>query len=472
MLRKIGGGIWWALTAIIATVVCTSVGCMLFRLTLISTSLTTSLTEIDATRLTEFNGQLVFFVTKRYENPRNRWVMWTNWELWTSDGTPDGTMMVKPVYTGWNQPVISPAAISNKRFFFEANGVEDKAEAQSWKNSGGMWCTDGTAAGTTRVEMLADEMLDINGTLFFTRWGNESCDLYRSDGTDPGTSLIKHIAERCTFRLTGRAGRLFFATTLEEPQRIECKLWSSDGTSLGTSVIKQFQVKPGNFCVRDMVMFDDRLVMLLTERGRKESELWSSDGTASGTVLMREIPGTFIENRNFRILHVVGDRLFFSSTYTDQKDECALWVSDGTPGGTHRLKTVCLNQYSMAPVGDELLFAVDVPGGWELWRSDGTPEGTQLVRDGFTFGRDGYRPGFLLVDRETLYLAIHDNQGCALWRSDGTARGTIPFHRGCPQEMVSVDGTAFFVLLRNEQQIELWKSDGTSQGTVAVKAIP
>lgn len=290
----------------------------------------------------------------------------------------------------------------------------------------------------------------------------------------PAARTLK-IAERCASRLTGQAKQLFFATALEQPQQpIACKLWVSDGTLKGTRPIWQFQVSPGNPCVRDMVMFDQRLVVLLTERETTNSELWISDGTESGTVLLRKIPAAFIQNLNFRILQVIGDRLFFSSTYLEQKDECGLWVSDGTPDGTYLLKKpACLNQYSMVPVGDVLLFAVDVPtGGWELWRSDGTPEGTQLVGGGFTFGREGYRPSFLLVDQEILYLAIHDDQGCALWRSDGSAAGTKPIQQACPQEMVSVQGTIFFVLRRNEIEIELWKSDGTAEGTVPVKSIP
>jgi hypothetical protein len=162
----------------------------------------TFLTEIDATRLAKLNEKLVFFVTKRYENPQNIWVMWNSWELWTSDGTPEGTSMVKPVYTGWNQPMISPATFSHGYLFFQANGVEDKADAQSWKNGVGMWRTDNTTTGTVRIETLNEEMLDVNGTLFFTLHRG-ICALCRSDGSDPGTTLIWQINEVAR-SLTGR----------------------------------------------------------------------------------------------------------------------------------------------------------------------------------------------------------------------------------------------------------------------------
>ena len=61
---------------------------------------------------------------------------------------------------------------------------------------------------------------------------------------------------------------------------------------------------------------------------------------------------------------------------------------------------------------------------------------------------------------------------CALWRSDGTAAGTALLRRGCPAELVGVDGMLFFILPREGPAIELWKNDGTSAGTTLVKAIP
>jgi len=471
MQRKIW---WWILSPIIVIVACVLAGYVLvlavFARSVISMS-STSLTEIDAVHPTNLNGQLIFFVTKRFKNPNNIWVMWNKWELWTSDGTQDGTVMVKPVYTGWNEASITPAAFSHGWFFFAANGVEDKSEAQSWKNKGGMWRTDGTAVGTTLVETPYNEVLDINGTLFFARRQEEGCSLYRSDGTDSGTILIKQVAEQCAFRVVGNAGQLFFAT-VQRPDYTNCKLWSSNGTPDGTNPILEFQAKPGDSCVRDMVMFRDQLVMLLAERGVASSQLWVSNGTVSGTALAQNIPAAFIENLDFRILYVIGDHLLFSSTYLEHEDECALWVSDGTSDGTQVLKNVCLNQYKMAQIGDRLLFAADgADGGWELWVTDGTVEGTQLVRDGFTFGREGRRPHFLLVDQETLYLTIHDDRGCALWRSDGTATGTVAIHRSCPWEMVSINGTLFFTLPSGEQEVQLWKSDGTTEGTVLVKSI-
>jgi ELWxxDGT repeat protein len=177
------------------------------------------------------------------------------------------------------------------------------------------------------------------------------------------------------------------------------------------------------------------------------------------------MPGGFI--KIFRILHVVGDHLFFSSTHREE-DTCALWVSDGARWHT-LLKSVCLDDFSMMPVG-KLFFTVDVPGsGWEQ-KSDTLV--TQLVQTGFTYGRDASRPRLLVGDRGILYFNVHDNEGCALWRSDGTATGTAPLHRGCPQELVSVNGTLFFILSRQEPSIELWKSDGTAAGTIPVKVIP
>jgi hypothetical protein len=119
----------------------------------------TFLTEIDATRLAKLNEKLVFFVAKRYENPQNIWVMWNSWELWTSDGTPEGTN--GQAVTGWSQPMISPATFSHG----PPSGQWSEDKDAILKNGGGMWRTDNTTTGTVRIETLNEEMLDVNGTL-------------------------------------------------------------------------------------------------------------------------------------------------------------------------------------------------------------------------------------------------------------------------------------------------------------------
>lgn len=444
------------------------IACVLLRV-LISV---TYLTKIDATRLTTLNNKLVFFVTKQHENPFNMWDMWTSWELWTSDGTPEGTSMVKTVYTGWNQPLIYPATQSQGYLFFTASGVEDKAYAQSWKNGGGMWRTDTTPSGTIRLEKVNDDMLDANGTLFFTLHRPKSCALYRSDGSDSGTTLILQINEDCTFPLRGQGDTLFFATASEKGSIIDCTLWASNGNLSGTKPLRHFQVKLNSTCIRDMVMLGDRLMILQTERRTTDSSLWTSDGTVEGTILVRTIDAGFIETLNNSILWVAGDHLFFSSVQTGEEDTCMLWISDGTPDGTRPLQPICLSSFRIMPVDDQLFFSINLPtGGWELWKSDGTPAGTQLIR---TYGAGEFRPHFLGADQGILYFNVHENKSCAIWRSDGTAAGTALLHSGCPEELISINGTLFFVLSRKEPAVDiaLWKSDGTTAGTVQVKVIP
>jgi ELWxxDGT repeat protein len=93
----------------------------------------------------------------------------TGFELWKSDGTAAGTVLVKDINTGggWAFSGGSQLAVSSGFLFLPAdNGVLGRE----------LWKSDGTAAGTVLVKDLEPgagsgigfpQMLDVNGTLFF-----------------------------------------------------------------------------------------------------------------------------------------------------------------------------------------------------------------------------------------------------------------------------------------------------------------
>lgn len=107
--------------------------------------LTSSYEAIDtvqATYLLEFNHGIVLFVAIGDINRSKRW------ELWTSDGTPQGTARIKTGYTGWNEARPYTFTVKENYLYFEAHGTEDQAESQSYKNGAKVWVSDGTPAGS------------------------------------------------------------------------------------------------------------------------------------------------------------------------------------------------------------------------------------------------------------------------------------------------------------------------------------
>jgi ELWxxDGT repeat protein len=141
----------------------------------------------NPTRLVHVNGTLFFFVPtdSGYRS-----------ELWRSDGTAAGTVSVKRELPGiWNT---TPVANVNGTLFF---GTHDGTGAQATSRNE-LWKSDGTEAGTVRVEEFQvatnywnlSEFLNVNGTLFFNAAdASHGYEFWKSDGTASGRVLVKDI---------------------------------------------------------------------------------------------------------------------------------------------------------------------------------------------------------------------------------------------------------------------------------------
>jgi ELWxxDGT repeat protein len=154
----------------------------------------------------------------------------------------------------------------------------------------------------------------VGGTLFFT---TRSSGLWKSDGTEAGTVLVKAIAPSS---LTDVGGVLFFigndGINGEE-------LWKSDGTEAGTVLVKAINAGSGSSSPTSLTNVGGVLFFSAND-GINGRELWKSDGTAAGTVLVADIanPGGSSPGN----LTDVNGRLFFSATDDTHGQE--LWFLD------------------------------------------------------------------------------------------------------------------------------------------------
>jgi RNA polymerase sigma factor (sigma-70 family) len=190
--------------------------------------------------LTNVNGTL-FFVAQEGVHGR---------ELWKSDGTQAGTVLVKDINPGSasafpRQHIGNLTAVGKTLFFAADDGVHGEQ----------LWRSDGTKAGTVLVKAIGsgkkgselarssyDALAEVNGTVYFAaNDGVHGRELWKSDGTEAGTVLVKDIApggnDANLDSLTNVNGMLFFAAS----DGIHCKkLWKSDGTQAGTVPVKDF----------------------------------------------------------------------------------------------------------------------------------------------------------------------------------------------------------------------------------------
>lgn len=302
-------------------------------------------------------------------------------ELWKTDGTESGTVMVKDINVGTGSGF--PAS------FMEMNGVI-YFSATDGVNGLQLWRTDGTEGGTQVVLGLADvdgllewsDFVVLGDHIFFRgRDAVVGSELWSTDGTAAGTQLFldinpgplnSGIDDPLVFN-----GNIYFeaadATNGGEP-------WICDGTVAGTHILKD--IIPGSGSTgTSPTLFTAAggLVFFRAATPSTGDEVWVTDGTEAGTSLVKDIwPGTNSSLPSYMAEH---NGLFYFRAYTNQTDNF-IWHSDGTLAGTVALPMPTYD-YNMA----KHLCSHD---GWlyftafgdfheQLWRTDGTAEGTQEI---------------------------------------------------------------------------------------------
>ena len=398
---------------------------------------------------------------------------WRRFGLWRTAGTPRSTKHLKDVRSGTG---LYEGTVIGERLYFTAQGPRGPE----------LWRTEGTPGSTTRVRIFGGQGSDnwdvgpaglavVGDTLIFTAWGPEhGMELWRSDGTPEGTTILKDIrpgpegsGQRWAVR-TPVGDALYFTAWDGE----HAGLWRSDGTTDGTTLV--WELPGGLWFTGDSSTVDGSLLFLLWDEAEGRMELWRSDGTTHGTTLVQDgLPDTD------GWLTVVGHVVFWISAFSTEEDDLAsseLWRSDGTPEGTGRVWSGA-GLYGLTVVGETLYFTGDDgEHGSELWRSDGTREGTILVED-IRPGSKGSWPTYLTVVGETLYFSANDGEhGRELWHSGGTPAGTTlvadiraGVQGSAPRDGTVVDGTLFFGAGDGRHGPEIWRSDGTAEGTRIVR---
>lgn len=272
-------------------------------------------------------------------------------ELWKTDGTTAGTVLVKDINSGSGSSDPSYFADVNGTVFFSAFNPNTGRE---------LWKTNGTAAGTVLVKDIrvgkrsSDPagMTNVNGTVLFSaNDGNGGSELWKSNGTATWTVRVRDINSGLNgsspSSLTNVNGTLFF-TADDGSRGPELWKWTPAG---GAALVKDIMSGPGGSYPYNLVKVQGSLLnpngtlffsAWVSELG---TELWKSDGTELGTVLVKDIK---------------------------QVEVCPYDCGDSSEPG------------DLTNVNGTVFFsATDGVVGRELWRSDGTELGTRLVADIF-----------------------------------------------------------------------------------------
>ena len=355
------------------------------------------------------------------------------------------------------------------------------------RNGNGMfelWKTDGTPDGTALVSPLAvnafpDQFTVLQEVLYFVMDdGLHGRELWRSDGTEAGTYLVKDIDQQNTgyglFELTAFQDRLYFVAT---EQTFYYELWTSDGTPAGTALLADIipGLASGDYGPSLNIGSDGLTVYFAAGDSLHGRELWKTSGLPGEATLAKDI---FPGSRASDLTEITGwnGRVFF--TATDGLHGRELYTSDGSAAGTQRVTALNptgagSSPYEFEIFQDLLVFSAhDGVHGFEPWSSDGTSAGTTLLLDVYP-GIENSAPFFEAATSSGLFfLADNPEVGREIWKTDGTTAGTVllkDIHPGqgdgSTERIVSLGDKIVFNAYRPGEQEELWVSDGTTAGT-------
>lgn len=439
-------------------------------------------------------------------------------ELWRSDGTPQGTKLLKDLNPGKGSSFPVHLVTAGDKLFFFASDLEGGFR---------LWKSDGTAEGTVPVAGIDDgqrpsqalKLIAAGEKVFILnpKVSPEEPTLWCSDGTPEGTRMLPLPEGTAQYFYWGSPMVVGDAVYFFAGQ----DLWGTDGTPEGTQValphgrdgfhawdavqaggriylpgegLRVFDPASGELQIPEFwnENMEELAVYSLKRSGRyllfegyrsdESSEFWVSDGTSKGTFLshasdMPQSP-SWSEGIEIRGRHLMG-------AYTPGKGY-ELWVSNGTRKGTKMLCNLAPGPDSSHPLnftklGNRGFFTAWTPrGGDELWMSSATAAGTDLLLD-IRRGKESSYPQQLTVAANLIFWTADDGKhGRQLWCSNGTRRGTRKLtdldtaalssspwasNGGEDGYTAGLAGRYFFPITDDEGYSRLWASDGSAAGT-------
>jgi ELWxxDGT repeat protein len=409
-------------------------------------------------------------------------------ELWVSDGTIDGTEVLKDI-----DP--EPFEGSNPENFVEYNSSW-YFTADDGINGKELWKTDGTSGGTVMVNDInpglsgsdVDGLVAINGLLYFSaNDGVNGIELWKSDGTASGTEMVADIfsgvASSFPEFMVALGNDILFAAN----DGINGKeLWKSNGTSAGTIMIKDVYPGVSSSFPQELTSVGNK-VYFIGDDGVNGKEVWRTDGTSSGTALTADIyPGP--GHPQVSDLNAAGNYLFFVADNGTNGVE--LFRSDANAViPLSELVEIFPDTFGSTPSafielnGDLVFNANNGLNGFEIWKANASDGSVAIIKDIFP-GDTSSSPVMLAVlNNELIFKARGQGIGFELWKTDGSESGTvllgdlnedpsIDLSNSEPTRPMIKDNVLYFSATDYINGYQIWRTDGTSSATLRLTDIP
>ena len=380
--------------------------------------------------------------------------------IWVTDGTLAGTIQISTTIkfeeTG--------SLLSGKLIF---TGITDATGSE-------LYITDGTSVGTTLVKDIYSGTIGsapadfniLNGVIYFSAATlAEGREIWKTNGTNAGTTLVKDIAPGAVssnqvdgYELFSNGSYLLFkANTAAEG----LELWKSDGTTAGTALLKNINTGADSSSPRNFYVLNN-IVLFTAKDATHGEEFWKTDGTAAGTVLVKDINAGLPGSTSFELFpgfgfpvfqsfHTFNNKAYF--TAYDGASPGELWSTDGTEGGTVLIKDIVPG--AIFPPLIFMFNSVNLTGKFMFGVSDGSSTAELWQCDGTPAGTTVFK-AFSFVNSDFPFILVN------YLYDPNTGTFTNPLFQG---------NKFFFSASTDAEGKELWISDGTLANTRIVKDI-
>lgn len=388
-------------------------------------------------------------------------------ELWKSDGTAEGTLLVKDIIPGATGSNVQNLIEYNGKIYFCATDIVNGAE---------LWVSDGTADGTKMLKDINPNRVGTgnpgssprqftisNGILYFIVSINSyNSAVWRTDGTAEGTTQVLGGINTGLKLLKTVGNKLYI-----NGESYNGALYASDGTVAGTKKLTIDEYGQ----IESITVVNNELVFATKYSNGQKWRVYKLNPINDALTLIKSFEATTYGNIELDNITAVGSSFFFSirtdngsSVYTDD-----LWKSDGTPGGTIVLKSFPWSRFSsnsqmqnFVALNGKLCFAAS--SNYDLWTSDGTASGTMQA------ATVKLEPSKIpLAVGSKIYFNTTNNQ---LWSYDGTTAKSELVNPAKPDQLFDFNNKIHFTIAKSNYKTELWNNQAGSLLTLKNVSMP
>jgi ELWxxDGT repeat protein len=375
----------------------------------------------DVSQIVNFKEEIYF----------KAWSADAGYELWKSDGSPQGTNLLLDIVPGSKSSFIRNLSKTSNALFFTSLNLE----ASDDKNA--VYAFDGKDTTRITASRYRPKIWPLGERVMILSWQDNSRTVSLSDGTVDGTIKLSNA----WYSIKGQPihdedGIYFIASTLDADSLfyvdIDNKLtFLLEGTNLNPELIRS---SAGMFYTQGGSMFELQSGQLTYIGGAVQSPFWFNDtlygfkrlSYANYTIVsVPQGSETYGEFESISTPAVFGEYAIFAATTHTEGEE--IWSFEPNTGNLQQLTNLNPGFYSSFPVSlvqfnNRVYFIANSPlTGYQLWITNGSLEGTYLAGTQPDKGRE-FSMNF--IGRNDNYLAMglyKSDMGLELWYIDKTS---------------------------------------------------